>query len=473
MPEFDTDRLREWALGRWVQGRPKRVSGFSIDTRKLKNDDLFVALKTDSRDGHDFLESARLRGASGAIVTRVNNQIRLPQLKVDDPLRALQRIASTWRRGFSHPVIGVTGSCGKTSTKELLAKLLGDTDVHRTRDNSNNQIGVPLTLLEIDPLHHRFAVVEAGSNSPGEIEFLARLIDSNESLITGVAPAHIGNFGTIEKIAAEKAQLGNYTRPDGNVIFPGSCARFSDFDEFLATSIILVPNALSESIPQPNDKLVYWTQFRHTPTKGVCRIELRQPPLSQRRFDITCFSPGMLANAALAIVAATVLGRSDAEIREGLRRWKPAPFRGEGVVRGEQLYYVDCYNANPSSMVDAFDAFDLFAPPEMARLYILGGMAELGELSSQFHREVGEQLVLKGEDRVVLIGDESEQYKEGLLASGAQESQIMLKDSVEGARGILTFFRGAVFIKGSRSFQLERLVPESISDMDDRGEEAC
>ena len=107
------------------------------------------------------------------------------------------------------------------------------------------------------------------------------------------------------------------------------------------------------------------------------------------------------------------------------------------------------------------------------RNYILGGMAELGELSSQFHREVGEQLVLKGEDRVVLIGDESEQYKEGLLASGAQESQIMLKDSVEGARGILTFFRGAVFIKGSRSFQLERLVPESISDMDDRGEEAC
>ena len=261
MPEFDAEQLKEWALGRWVQGRPERVSGFSIDTRKLQKGDLFVALKTERRDGHDFLESARLRGAAGALVARVNQQIRLPQLEVEDPLGALQKIAATWRHRFPRPVIGVTGSCGKTSTRELLVKLLGDTGVHRTRENSNNQIGVPLTLLEIDPSHHRFAVVEVGSNSPGEIEFLAKLIDCNESLITGVAPVHIGNFGTIEKIAAEKAQLGKYTRPDGNVVFPGSCAKFSAFEVFSATSIILVSDALPEPTPQFNGRVVFWTDI--------------------------------------------------------------------------------------------------------------------------------------------------------------------------------------------------------------------
>ena len=206
---------------------------------------------------------------------------------------------------------------------------------------------------------------------------------------------------------------------------------------------------------------------------GGCRIELRQPPSSPRQFDVSFFSPGMLANAALAIVVATVLGRNDKEITEGLNRWKPPPFRGECRTHGDQLYYIDCYNANPTSMVDAFAAFSHFAPPEMTRLYILGGMAELGELSSQFHREVGERLILRDDDKAVLIGDESGHYKEGLIAAGAQESQIVIEDSVERVRVVLESFRGAVFLKGSRVFRLERLVPESIGGMEEREEEAC
>ncbi len=473
MPEFSAEQLMGWSSGRWFQGRPDLVSGFSIDTRKLRKGDLFVALKTERRDGHDFLESARSRGASGALVSAVNDQVRLPQLEVGDPLGALQNVAASWRRRFPNPVIGITGSCGKTSTRELLAKLLGDTGVHRTKENSNNQIGVPLTLLEVDPSRHRFAVVEAGSNSPGEIEVLARLIDCNESLITGVAPAHIGNFGTVEKIAAEKAQLGKYTRSDGNVIFPGSCAKFSCFEDFSATSIILVSDSLPEPIPQFNSKVVYWTEYRHTPMNGGCRIELRQPPSFPRRFEVPFFSPGMLANAALAIVVATVVGRSDEEISEGLRSWKPPLFRGEFRSHGDQLYYIDCYNANPASMEDAFSAFSLFAPPEKARLYILGCMAELGELSPRLHREVGGRLQLRMEDKAVLLGDDSGHFKEGMIAAGAHESQIKIPDSLEEIDAVLESFRGAVFLKGSRVYRLERLIPEGARGMEKPEEEAC
>ena len=154
MPNFKPDKLRAWTSGEWKSGVPSTISGFSCDTRTLQPGELFIAIKTENRDGHDFLVKAKNAGASGALVARFSPNLPLPQLLVKDSLDALHRMAAHHRQEFHGPVIGVTGSCGKTSTKELLALLLGDNQVHRNRENYNNHLGVPLTLLEIDPQNH-------------------------------------------------------------------------------------------------------------------------------------------------------------------------------------------------------------------------------------------------------------------------------------------------------------------------------
>ena len=208
MPDFDSAKLQAWTSGEWKSGAPSTISGFSIDTRTLQRGELFIALKTENGDGHDFLAKAKNAGASGALVARFSPNLSLSQLLVGDPLAALQTMAALHRQEFHGPVIGVTGSCGKTSTKELLALLLGDDQVHRNRENYNNHLGVPLTLLEIDPETHDFAIIEAGMNIPGEIESLSRLIDPTASIITMVANTHLEAFGSIECIAREKSMLG-------------------------------------------------------------------------------------------------------------------------------------------------------------------------------------------------------------------------------------------------------------------------
>ena len=473
MSNFDPKKLSEWANSRW-KGRVKRpITGFSIDTRNLRPGELFVALKTPRRDGHDFLVHATQRGASGAIVSKVNPHIGLPQLPVDDPLDALQTIAARWRQEFDGPVIGITGSVGKTSTRDLLALLLGEEGVHRTRENFNNQIGVPLSLLAIFPDRHRCAVVEAGSSAPGELEILAKIIDATASLITGVTPTHLEGFGTVEQIAREKAYLGCYTRPDGSVIFPHYCTRFSSFDNFPATSIILAPENTSGPINLPASQVVYWTEKRGSTPAGGCRLTLRQSPHEEKRFELPPVSPGMVCNAALAIVMAGQMGVSDRDIQDRLNRWQPASLRGEIIQCGKTLYYVDCYNASPASMVDAFASFELNTPPEMPRLYVLGCMAELGRQSAELHREVGQQLKMRPGDKALICGEDAASLRQGLLYAGNLEDQLKVLETPEEARPELSSFEGSVLLKGSRAYRLETLLPATELNLEVENKKAC
>ncbi len=473
MPKYRAADLAEWSSGKWHQGAPAEIRGFSIDSRILKQGEIFVALETERRDGHNYLNSAKNRRASGALVSRIDEKVDLPQLLVENTLQSLQKIAAEWRRRFPGPVIGITGSCGKTSTKELLALLLGDAGVHKTRANLNNQIGVPLTLLEIDPTHHRYALVEAGSNTPGEIELLAKLIDSTQSLITGVAPAHLENFGTVENIAHEKAQLGRFTRADGTVVFPHSCSRYASFHDFSATSMILVPEGVSGPLSIPESNVVHWRARRGSLQMSGCRMTLRQPPSREKTFEVPPCSPGMVANSALAVVMAMMLGRSEEAVQDGLRKWRPAPFRGELREIGEKRFYVDCYNANPASMADALIAFTQSTAAELSRMYILGCMAELGEQAPQLHREVGALIRLNAGDRVLIIGEEARYFQNGMVEAGNSIEQITVLESLDEAREILENFEGAIFLKGSRAYGLEALVPSEGNAQQKKMEEAC
>ena len=225
MPTFSSADLATWAEGRWTVSPRAAVTGFGTDTRALRAGDVFVAVRTERRDGHDFLGAARSQGAACALVGRPVAD-DLPQLVVDDPLVALRRVAARWRADFPGCVIGVTGSVGKTSTKELLSALLG-TEAFVTEANLNNLIGVPLMLLRIEPGIHRFAVIEAGMSVPGELGVSAAVIRPDLAIVTNVAPVHLEGVGSLAGIAREKATLVAQLAPRRTRDHPGRVARLA------------------------------------------------------------------------------------------------------------------------------------------------------------------------------------------------------------------------------------------------------
>lgn len=472
MTGFDPQRLCEWTGGQWLNGTPRVLEGFSIDTRTIQNGDLFVALKTERRDGHDFLQTAKEKGAGGAVVSSLRSTVALPQLCVEDPQKALQTAAAFHRRQFTRPVIGLTGSCGKTSTKELLALLLEEQPnrVLRTQGNLNNHLGVPLTLLRLDPQGHDFAVVEAGISGKGEMKLLADLIAPSASIVTTIAEAHLDGLGSLDGVAAEKAVLPQSVGADGVVVIPSSCLKFSAFRSLKAQTLVV--GGEHEWVELPADNYFYISQQTELNERsGGCRIHLRQPLFGNQSFDLPRLSPGMVNNAALAITLALQLGVAPDKIQTRLEDWSAPAFRGQIVDTDRVSYYVDCYNANPASMRDAVTAFKSFFPGR-SRHYVLGCMNELGAQAENIHFEVGRMLGIGPGELVCILGREAEAFRSGIVAGGADAADIQVVDTLDEARDWVQraeLAGGAVLLKGSRSYKLELLLPEAVAS---RGEGA-
>ena len=232
MPFFNPKNLENWSGGKWNQAPSNGICGFSIDSRLIKKGELFIAIKAD-RDGHDYLDKAVNAGAGGALVENINPSSEIPQLRVDDTLRAFQEIARNHRNQFTKPVVGITGSCGKTSTKEVLSHLLPR--AVSTEGNFNNHLGVPLTLLRIDQKEHQFAVIEAGINQAGEMTELQEMINCDFVVITMVGQSHLAGLGSVNRVAEEKIKL--WTEGEGDskrwAIFPESCLLYPSFKKAL------------------------------------------------------------------------------------------------------------------------------------------------------------------------------------------------------------------------------------------------
>ena len=470
MPTFAPDQLAQWTGGRWTASPGASLTGFGIDTRQLRSGQVFVAIKTEKRDGHDYLEAARAAGASAALVGREIPGVALPQLVVADPLAAFQAIAREHRRTFKRPVIGVSGSAGKTSTKNLLALLLGGAEekchtlydnvprgVLATEGNLNNHLGVPLTLTRLEPEAHAFAVIEAGIGGPGEMAPLAEMIEPDVALITLVAPAHTAELGGLEGVAAEKAVLPAAVRPAGVAIFPKQCAEFAAFRELDVRQMVVERADVLRPAEPPKDK-VFFTVTQRGESTAVALAYGVPPPLV---FTFRRVTDGMAQNAALAICAALWLGVPREKIQERIDRWEPAKMRGEVRRENGRLLYLDCYNANPASMADALEAFYDIAPVEEPRLFVLGGMEELGAESEMFHRALGRSLRLRGEDVLCAIGDQAEAVKTGALEGRARADQIIFAKDGRAIASRFAEWRGAVFVKGSRRWALEKILEEA------------
>ena len=457
MPEFQPVHLAQITGGNWHADTTPCVKGFCFDTRRIEPGDCFVALQSGHRDGHDFVVDALAKGASAALTARVLD-CKLPQLVVPDPLTAMGAIAADIRSRFNQPVIGITGSCGKTSTKEMLRLLLGEDMTLATAGNWNNRIGVPMTLFELDPAQHQFAVIEAGINQSGEMALLGEMIRADLTILTNIGPAHLELLGSLAGIAGEKAKLAERSQPGAPVVLPVEALGYPAYAALRERCVAVqfendaAPPGIRELVP---------CRIEPSPDGSASHLHI-----AGWTYVVQSASMGIARNAALAIVAARILGLDPEVLAGRIQHWRPEPTRGRVVATADRFDYIDCYNANPASMLDALQTFQKSAPAGRPRCYVLGAMNELGASAHGFHLAVGEKLGLRAEDTALLIGPAAmtAAYRQGAEAGGASPAQIICAQNIDPIKSIVADFRGALFLKGSRAYQLEKVLPESVAN---------
>jgi UDP-N-acetylmuramoyl-tripeptide--D-alanyl-D-alanine ligase len=456
MTIFEPEEISSWSGGYWTKLPTIPIQGFAIDSRSSCEDALFVALRAE-RDGHEFLSQAIVSGAIGGLVDHPISEVDCPQLVVQDTQEALQKIAAKYRSNFSGTVIGVTGSCGKTSTKELLKVLLPK--AYCTEGNLNNHLGVPLTLSKVSSLIHDIAVVEAGINQINEMDRLATMINPDVCVISSIGYSHLEGLKNLETVAEEKIKLWLHSKDNCFGVFHEDLLQFKCF----ATAVKQRPHILirngNTADTLADENVVTFVISTETKKHGhLQKLIINRcgcPPLV---LHPDSFSEGTIKNMVLAVVVAWKQGVSDEEICERLPQYRPSGLRGSCLVGRGCSYTVDCYNANPSSMLDSIQHFYQKYHDE-PKLMVLGGMNELGEMSALLHHKTGSLINLTLEDRVILIGNDSLHFARGLIENGAEDEQILILEEPESALAIIEQFKGAVLLKGSRSYQLEKLVP--------------
>lgn len=377
------------------------ASGVSIDTRSLRPGDLFVAL-TAARDGHDFLADAFAAGAAGALVSRLPDGITGPCVVVDDVLAGLTALGAAGRARSAARMVGVTGSVGKTSTKDMLSTMLtGFGAVHAAQASFNNHWGVPLTLARMDP-GADFAVIEIGMNRPGEIGPLARLARPHVALVTSIAPAHLEAFGAIEAIAVEKADIFSGLEPEGVAIYHADCAGQAE----LAAGAAQAGQVMTFGETGTTARLV-----GHQRVAGVLvvRAHLAETELLLRLPDTGVH---FATNALGCLCVAQALGLDPGLAAQALGNWQPPAGRGARVhitldaVEDKAFTLIDdAFNANPASMAAALAVLAASAPrPAGRRVAILGDMLELGQDEASLHRALADDPAMAAIDRVHCVG---------------------------------------------------------------------
>jgi UDP-N-acetylmuramyl pentapeptide synthase len=275
-----------------------------------------------------------------------------------------------------------------------------------------------------------------------------------------VAPAHLEEMGTVADVAREKSLLALAVRPGGWTVFPASCLEFEAFRELPGPIAVVAPVG-TPKVPGRSDRWYFYRAERR-PRNGW-RLGLAAEGKPEHSWSLPPVTSGLAANAALAVVAAQLLGVSDNRIQSGLAAWQPSPLRGEWLHHGNKFFLADCYNSNPASLADALAGFAMRADPALPRLYVLGSMAELGPDSASLHRAAVNGLRMRTQDRALLLGPGAGEYRTTLLATGHTPEQARVVELAE-ARHELELFAGAVLLKGSRAYALERLLPQTLRE---------
>lgn len=427
----------------------KKINGICIDSRQVKPGDLFIALAGENTDGHLYLEDAFANGATAALVTQAKLNPSGTIIQVADTLKALQDLAGYYRQKFAIPLVGVTGSNGKTTTKDMISSVLGEKfNVLKTSGNFNNELGLPLTLMELNS-NHDLAVLEMGMRGLGQIAELVKIAKPTMGVITNIGLAHVELLGSREKIAQAKGELIFGLPENGVAILNGE-------DEYC--------RKIGEGF---NGKTVY---YGFSSQNQIRAVEVKQKEFASNftvvspnaKFTVQVPLPGEynILNALAAVAIGLESGLNVEQIQSGLINMKLTGMRLERVTGAKgEIIINDTYNANPDSMIASLTTLNNFSGNK--KVAVLGDMYELGEYSETGHRRVGKAIAGMELDLVVTVGQLASVISRQVIEEGVLSIEVASFSTKEDAVDFLKqkLSKGdVVLVKGSRGMAMEDII---------------
>lgn len=464
MAAFEIHEVLEATEGALILpgGHKGKMLRVQTDSREIRSGDLFLALKGEKFDGHEFVHKACKLGARGVVVEEARAREMLTQVRragsgpvmlvgVKDTLRAYQDLARFHRLRFSIPVVAITGSNGKTTTKEMVYQVLATRwRVHKTQGNFNNAIGVPRTLLGLHA-GHQAAVVEMGVDQVGQTTQLCGMARPTSGVITNVGPDHLEFYGTLARSAASKAELLDWLpRDDGAAILNADDRYFEKFSGKAKCPVISF--GLSTQADVRATDLV-WNGRR-----TEFRLVLPHRKIAKRA-SVRIMGLHNIANALAGAAVGCALGFSGDDIVSGLDKFRPAPMRSEIRRWGGVLYLYDCYNANPASVKAALELL-VALDPARRTIAVLGDMLELGTKEAQFHQEIGRDAAKHHVTHLIACGAYGHKMYEGAQKFRGTTLVSVVRDAVEAGELLKAIVKrgDVVLIKASRGAKMERVL---------------
>lgn len=441
-------------------GGPEAALGYSIDSRTLRPGEIFFALRGPRYDGHQFVQQAF---ASGGVAAVVENGFGAPAprlaaslIHVADTTRALQDVAAAVRRSWSGRVVGITGSTGKSTTKEMTAAALGAKFcVLRSEGNLNNHYGVPLTLLRLEP-RHQVAVLEMAMSGPGEIARLAEIARPEIGVVTNVAPVHLEFFDSLDGIARAKRELIEGLQPPATAILNADDERVRRFAEGFSGEVVTFGFAEGASIRGAS------VRPSASMRSGAFATEFQvQGGRYEGEYKIPALGVHNVQNALAAIAAASVFGVPRQEVQAAIASFQPLKHRAEiRRLPCGAILIDDAYNSNPLAMERTLETLGAW-PGASRRIVIAGEMLELGPSSPDWHRRVGRSCGQAGVDWLIAVQGDARFFLEGAISAGLPpERTRFFEQADEAGRFCLTLIRpgDVILVKGSRGVGLEKAV---------------
>lgn len=421
----------------------QKVSRISNDSRTVDKDWIYLALKGERLDGHQFIAGAQDNGAVASIVEKPSKQ----SITVDNSYQALKQIALHYKNRFDIPYVAVTGSSGKTTTKDMIFYAVNETQkTLRNIGNLNSEIGLPMTILNLDSTY-QCGILEMGMYDLGEIDYLAEIVKPNIGVITNVGTAHILNLKTRENILKAKLEIANYMTEKDILLINGDNDQLATVDKNA-----LKPKVLTFGLKEHNDFFVkeYHYENAHTHIQALLLGE-------EIMFDIPTIGEHNVFNALSAMSVCKLLNLDMQASALGLCKYQPSKYRMEKIELEDKLVINDSYNANPDSMRASIATLNLI--PATRKVAILGDMLELGEKSGQYHFEIGEYAT-EYVDIIIAIGQEAIHIIEGAKNKGMKSEQLYYFEDVQSAKAHINNIlqkQDVVIVKGSRGMKLEEV----------------
>ncbi|MES2580953.1 MAG: UDP-N-acetylmuramoyl-tripeptide--D-alanyl-D-alanine ligase [Pseudomonadota bacterium] len=447
------------AVNGTLLGKDVEVQSVGTDSRAIVNGQLFVAIKGDNFNGNTYAADAIKQGAAAVLVSDAHATTS-PAILVDDTRLALGKLAQYWRNQFALPLIAITGSNGKTTTKEMLSAILSVAakdaqSVHATVGNLNNDIGMPLTLLKLSN-KHAFAVIEMGMNHLGEIDYLTRIAQPTVALVINAGTAHIGELGSRDNIAKAKGEIFNGLSADGVAVLNADDAFFA-YWQSLNTGKKIVTFGLNNAA----DVTAVYQEI-----DGLSHVQLTTPT-GVVNFNLNVLGKHNISNALAASAVAVALGVSNQDIANGLQNMQAVHSRlqrKQGL--NDALLIDDTYNANPDSMKAAIDVLTAM---DTHRVFVMGDMGELGTEAAKMHAQIGLYAKQKGVAKLLAFGELSANAASS-FGDGAQHFSA-LEDVIAQAKNLMQK-NVTVLVKGSRFMKMERVV-NALTNQTKTQQESC